>query len=73
MPFLLVYQKFLPIGLWDFVDSLANVMRTAFRYLSVLLAGASVIPNVVQGMTGTYLLGLGEFLPGFKELFDVQR
>jgi hypothetical protein len=64
MSVLLVYQSIMPMGFWGFVNTLADTMRAVFWYLSAFLAGAAVLPQIAQGMTGTYLLGLGEFFSG---------
>jgi hypothetical protein len=61
----LVYQSILPIGFWGFVDTLTDAMRTALWCLTTFLAGVSLLPKSAHGMSGTYLLGLGEF-PGFR-------
>ena len=64
MPVLLVYQSILPISFWGFVDTLADAMRSAFWCLTAFLAGACIFQSA-HGMSGTYLLGLGEFFVGF--------
>jgi len=64
MPVLLAYQSILPIGFWGFVNTLADAMRSAFWCLTAFLAGVSVLQSA-HGMSGTYLLGLGDFFSDF--------